>query len=637
MTESASILGPEGPFQFAVDNFTARIQQQQMSTAIETLINQASGVLICESPTGTGKTWAYLVPVVLSGKTAIISTATRHLQDQVFDKDLPQVLDILNLKRKVCLLKGRANYLCLHRLHTHAAVEAARTSKFDRQYSQICQWSQDTYSGDINELTTLEENSILRPLITSTSDNCLGGECTHFDECFVRKARVKALEADIVVVNHHLFLANMVLNQDGLGQLLPNTDVLVFDEAHSLPETASMQLSRSLSARQIVQFVTDLKTKLSEQQTAVDELYDKLKQLESSLGSALALFVKPLRTESDSFFSQPAMREPFDHLLDALDTLTQHLSALTDQKDYELLYQRCHFYSELLGECLFNEHEIEKYFCWIDSSPGQFRINQTPLELSEFGQSLTQNESKASVLVSATLSSGGDFSYFTDQLGLADAKENYFESPYDYTRQCRLYLPANMPDPWQPEYAEKLLAHAINLIELYQGKTFFLFTSHRAMENAYVQLQQQVNYPLLKQGQKPKHELIDEFKRLGNAVLLGTSSFWEGVDVKGERLSCVIIDKLPFASPDDPVLKARLKRIELKGRHPFIHYQVPQMIISLKQGIGRLIRDETDRGVIMIGDSRLITKAYGKRVIKALPNIPKVNKWQDIVDFVKAG
>ena len=636
MSDSALILGDQGPFLSTIDNFRPRTQQQQMSAEIETLINQESGVLVCESPTGTGKTLAYLVPLVLSSKTAIISTATRHLQDQVFYKDLPLVLDTLKIKKKICLLKGRSNYLCIHRLHTQGAVEAAKSSKFDDVYSSICQWSQQTKSGDINDLSSLEENSVLRPLVTSTSDNCLGGDCAHFDECFVRKARVKALEADIVVVNHHLYLANLVLNQDGLGQLLPKTDVMVFDEAHSLPETASMQLSRSLSSRQLSQMLADLKSVLSEDAKPVDELFELMQRLSNDLDSCLDLFSKPLKVPADDYFTDSSSSAPFQRLLGDLDVLCDQLKSRSDKKEYDLLHQRAFQSTELLGECLFSEHEKEKYFCWIDASKFQFRMNQTPIELTEFGHQLSASESTSSILVSATLSSAGDFKFFTNQLGLEECRTQCFSSPYDYKRQCRLYLPEQLPDPWHRDYPVKLLDCATKLIHLYQGKTFFLFTSHAAMETAYEQLKVSIGFPLLKQGQKPKHKLIDQFKELNNAVLLGTSSFWEGVDVKGASLSCVIIDKLPFASPEDPVLKARLKRMEQFGQNPFMHYQVPQMIIALKQGIGRLIRDETDSGVIMIGDCRLTTKAYGRRVLKALPPIPRLSKWDQVKAFVNS-
>ena len=633
MTGSDFILGPDGPFTAALENFRVRIQQQEMGSEIESLINDNQGVLVAESPTGTGKTLAYLVPVVSSDKTAIISTATRHLQDQVFYKDLPLVLKALGIKKRSCLLKGRSNYLCLHRLHTHASVQAARNAAYDKTYQTICQWSNQTPTGDVNDLQVLEETSQLRPLITSTTDNCLGSECTHFNDCFVRKARLKALEADIVVVNHHLFLANMVLKDDGLGQLLPRADILVFDEAHSLPEIASTQLSRSVTSRQMTQLAGDLKSALLEMPEGVDELFACYEALEKQLVSILKRFTKPLKSEAQEFFDDHKTRGAFQTLLDILDQLSQLLKARSDHKEYDLLFLRANHCSELLGECLYNEHEREKYFCWIETGKRYFRVNQTPVELEQFGTKLSQSDSGSSVLVSATLSSAGDFSYFCEQLAITDATTHSWPSPFDYKKQCRLYIPEDLPEPRHPEYASALLEYAVKLINLFGGRLFFLFTSHHAMETMYPLLRARIDYPILKQGQMPKHDLIDKFKALGNGVLLGTSSFWEGVDVKGSTLSCVIIDKLPFASPDDPVLKARMKRMAEAGRNPFMHYQIPQMVIALKQGIGRLIRDENDQGVVMIGDSRLHTKRYGIKVLRALPAIPQTTRWAEVEQF----
>ena len=633
MQTSEFILGPDGPFISALENFHVRIQQQQMGSEIESLINNNQGVLVAESPTGTGKTLAYLVPVVSSDKTAIISTATRHLQDQVFYKDLPLVLNTLGIKKRTCLLKGRSNYLCIHRLHTQASVHAARDSRHDKTYETICEWSNQTPTGDVNDLQVLEETSELRPLITSTSDNCLGSECTHFNECFVRKARLRALESDIVVVNHHLYLANLVLKDDGLGQLLPRAGVLVFDEAHSLPEIASMQLSRSVTSRQINQLSSDLKSKLLDESSGIEELFNSCEKLEKQMVTVMKSFTKPLKSEAQDFFDNQKSQASFQKLLDVLDQLTQLLKTRVDNKEYELFYQRANNCSELLGECLYSEHEQDKYFCWIEAGKLYFRINQTPIELEQFGARLSQPDAVSSVLVSATLSSAGDFSYFCEQLALSDCTTHSWPSPFNYKTQCRLYLPADLPEPRHPDYTQTLREHAVKLINLFGGRLFFLFTSHYAMEAMYPQLQTRIDYPILKQGQMPKQDLIDQFKLLGNAVLMGTSSFWEGVDVKGSTLSCVIIDKLPFASPEEPILKARMKRMEETGRNPFMHYQIPQMVISLKQGIGRLIRDEKDHGVVMIGDSRLTSKRYGAQVLRALPAIPKIGNWDEVEEF----
>ena len=635
LPDSRELLGAGGPFASKLANFRSRQQQQEMTACIESLINNGEGVFVAESPTGTGKTLAYLVPVIISDKTAVISTATRHLQDQIFYKDIPLALDALKVKKKVCLLKGRSNYLCLHRLHTQASIEVAKNHKFQQQYVEINDWSNQTKTGDINDIDQLEETSSLRPLITSTSENCLGSECGHFDDCFVRKARLKALEADIVVVNHHLYLANMLLKQDGFGQLLPESEVLIFDEAHALPDTASLQLSRSLSSRQIAQLIGDLNTKLILESNSVDEVFETLQKLDKQLMGVVRLFGKPIKRDAEALFADEEIKSNFGQLLELLEELTLQLKPLAGEKEYDLLYQRSLAVSELLGECLFLEHEKDKYFCWIDAANMRFIFNQTPLKLDELGDRLSDPIGPTTILVSATLSSAGDFSFFSNQLSLTDAKSKSWPSPFDFKQQCRLYLPNNLPDPRAADFAELLLAQAVNLIESCKGRTFFLFTSHLAMETVYPKISELIDYPILKQGQKPKHELIDQFNRLGNAVLLGTSSFWEGVDVKGPNLSCVIIDKLPFASPDDPVLKARLKRMEQNQQNPFMHYQLPQMIISLKQGIGRLIRDEKDKGIIMIGDSRLRTKAYGKRILSSLPAIPTTSNWDEVKSFAQ--
>ncbi len=636
LLNSFNLLGPHGPFSLALDNFRPRYQQQEMTACIEALIDDGEGVFVAESPTGTGKTLAYLVPVIASDKTAIISTATRHLQDQIFYKDIPLAFDALDIKKKICLLKGRSNYLCLHRLHTQASIEVGKNKKLHNQYVAVCEWSNQTATGDINDIDQLEETSTLRPLITSTSDNCLGTECGHFEGCFVRKARLKALDADIVVVNHHLYLANLILKQDGFGQLLPETDVLIFDEAHALPDTASLQLSRSISSRQIAQLIGDLNSKLVLESVSIDELFETQQQLDKQLMVVVRLFGKPIKQDAETLFDNENIKSNFKILLDLLEKLTTQLKSYTDEKEYDLLYQRSLAISELLGECLFLEHEKDKFFCWIDATNMRFVLNQTPLRLDEFGERLSDPSEPVTVLVSATLSSSGDFSYFSNQLSLFQIKSKSWPSPFDFKRQCRLYLPDNLPDPRAPQFAEQLLNSAVNLIEVCKGRTFFLFTSHQAMESTYPKIIDLIDYPVLKQGQRSKQELISQFNQLGNTVLLGTSSFWEGVDVKGPNLSCVIIDKLPFASPDDPVLKARLKRMEQNQQNPFLHFQLPQMIIALKQGIGRLIRDESDIGIIMIGDSRLKTKSYGKRVLNALPAIPITSDWEEVESFARS-
>ncbi len=635
LPDSAHFLGPDGPFAAKLDHFRPRQQQQEMADCIESLITRGEGAFIAESPTGTGKTLAYLTPSISANQTVIVSTATRHLQDQIFYKDLPLVLDTLNLRKKVCLLKGRSNYLCLHRLHTHAALEVNKNNKLDEIYSQICDWSNTTVSGDINEIEQLEETSRLRPLLTSTSDNCLGSECGHFDTCFVRKARQKALEADVLVVNHHLYFANLLLKEDGFGQLLPESEILIFDEAHALPEIASNQLSRRLSSRQIAQLISDLNTKLVLETNSVDELFESMQKLDKQLMAVVRLFSKSEKLDIEQLFENQQIKHGFEQLLQIVEELTLQLKALDDDREYSLFYQRSLYIAELLGECVFLEHEKDKYFCWIDAADMRFILQQTPIQLDEFGDRLSDPMGPVTVLVSATLSSAGDFSYFHNQLALSTVDSKSWSSPFDFARQCRLYLPQRFPDPRSAEFGEILLAEAIKLIQVCNGRTFFLFTSHLAMERAYPELSAQIAYPILKQGQRPKHELIEQFNQLGNAVLLGTSSFWEGVDVKGPNLSCVIIDKLPFASPDDPVLKAKLKRMEQNQQNPFMHYQLPQMIIALKQGIGRLIRDENDKGIIMIADARLRTKAYGKRVLASLPSIPITSDWQQIESFAQ--
>ncbi len=626
------ILSETGPFANCLDGFTVRPQQQQLAQTIaEVLSNDDS--LVCEAGTGTGKTFAYLVPVLLSGKRVIISTGTKHLQDQLYYKDLPIVRKALNVPIVTALLKGRANYLCLHRLE-YGDENFSYISKEDlSELPMIKQWATQTDKGDLAELTTLPEDAAIRSRIVSSAENCLGQDCSFYDNCFVFKARRKANEAEVIVVNHHLLLADLALRESGFGEVLPKADTIIFDEAHQLPDLASDFFSQTLSSRQFTELFNDTTVAYLTDASDMEEVQDEIRECQTSLRKLrLSFGRKERRSAWNEVFADKEIKEALQDFLDHLITLEKYLDILAERsKSLENCWRRCSNMIEMLQT--FMERETEDLIQWLETRGQGFLLHQTPLDISATFQARLAEHGCNCIYTSATLSVAGDFTHFTDQLGLSQTNAQSWSSPFDYQKQALLYLPQGMPEPGESIYTEAVINMALPVIEASQGHAFLLFTSHRAMNEAYRLLAGRIDYPLLRQGDAPRSELLQSFRKTKNAVLLGTNSFWEGVDVRGKALSCVIIDKLPFAPPDDPVFRARAAKMQENGQNPFMTYQVPQAVINLKQGVGRLIRDANDYGVLMICDPRLISKPYGKVFLNSLPNMRRSTELADVDEF----
>jgi ATP-dependent DNA helicase DinG len=629
---SQEILGQDGPFARQLEGYTPRQAQQEMAARIEQALAGYS-VFIAESGTGTGKTFAYLVPALLSGRKILISTGTRHLQDQLYHRDLPLVRDALAVPVSTALLKGRSNYLCRYRLDSLETDGRPAGRRDQSNLARIREWSGHTRRGDIAEMNAIPEDSDLWPLVTSTADNCLGSACPHYDECFVNRARREALAADVVVVNHHLFFADLALREEGFGQLLPGVEAVIFDEAHQLPEVASNFLGISLSSHQLVSLCRDSIAEDLKEHSGVAGLPAAAQSLEKAVADFRLTFgVEPRRDAWDKLENAKAVHAA----LAEVKTRLMNLSAALDQAagKGQGLANGARRASDLLDRLLMiSESTPSDYVAWFETTARSFMLYLTPLDIAASFRSHTGNGKKAWIFTSATLAVKKSFAHFQARLGLEEAETGLWDSPFDYARRTLLYIPPGLPAPSTPDYTDRVIDAALPVLTASRGRAFILFTSHRALKAASARLRDALDYPLLVQGDAPRSELLRRFRDLGNAVLLGTSSFWEGVDVRGEALSCVIIDKLPFASPDDPVLQARAAAMEQAGRSPFADYQLPEAVITLKQGVGRLIRDESDHGVLMLCDPRLLSKGYGKTFLASLPPMPLTRTLGDVEAF----
>jgi ATP-dependent DNA helicase DinG len=626
MTDYAEIFGPDGWLATRIQGFSHRPQQQEMAAAVGRILEQR-GALICEAGTGTGKTFAYLVPALMSGLKVIISTGTKNLQDQLFHRDLPRVRESLASPVSTALLKGRANYLCIHRLDNTLVEEIRLTREQVGQLQAIRDWAASTRSGDIAEMSTIPEDATIWPIVTSTTDNCLGQECPAYSKCHLVEARKCAQEADLVVINHHLLCADMALKEEGFGELLPGADCFILDEAHQLPEVASNFFGASLSGRQLQELAKDTIVETHKQAKDTPQLIERAEALKKSAGDLrLAFGLEARRGPWSELTDNPAVERQLERVMDCLSNLTEALQAV-EGRDKGL--DSCKERSEQLRlrlQALRGEGEDDEEAAsirWFETTRQGLRLNRTPLEISGIFQAVMQQHSAAWVFTSATLAVGGSFDHFAHQLGLGEAETHCWDSPFDYPRQALWYVPKGLPEPNHPDFNRSVSERSIPILQASRGRAFLLYTSHRALQEAADYLADKLDFPLLVQGTAPRTELIERFRELGNAVLLGTSSFWEGVDVRGEALSCVIIDKLPFASPGDPVLQARIDALRKRGGNPFMEFQLPQAAIALKQGAGRLIRDERDTGLLVVCDPRLINKPYGKLFIRSLPPMTK--------------
>lgn len=628
------VLGPEGLFSKKLKGFHCREVQLQLAEKIEeTILN--TGTLIAEAGTGTGKTFAYLVPLLMQGKKSIISTGTKNLQEQLFQRDLPEVMEIMSLKPKIRLLKGRSNYLCHHKFYKSFHSKLIRHPDIGPELQLIHEWSHHTQTGDISELDAVPENSLTWRHATSTPDNCLGAECPEFNQCQVFKARRKALDADILVVNHHLLFADMAIKQEGFGELLPNAEVIVLDEAHQIPETASRFFGQSLSSRQLKELIDDSTKEAGEVTGAYAVLSDSLQWLSNSIRDLhLQLSTAAESDTLAALFEQNANTEMVELLVDSLTDLKAALEPISSQSaGLSACLNRTEFQIDFLNNILLMEESNSVY--WYEKRDRSFAFYKTPIDISDPLTNFRKLNPASWILTSATLSVNRSFKHFQQETGLVESESLQLDSPFDYQKNALLYLPQDLPNPQETLFSQQAIKSMLPIIENNPGGTFFLFTTHRALKMAAQFYRQHLNKPLFVQGEGSRHKLLADFSESGNGVLLGAASFWEGVDVSGNRLSCVIIDKLPFANPDTPILQARFQNLQEQGQHPFADHSLPKAIISLKQGVGRLIRSESDRGLLVICDKRITQKFYGKNFISSLPDMKITHQSEEVFNFLQ--
>ncbi|MCD8524963.1 MAG: ATP-dependent DNA helicase [Gammaproteobacteria bacterium] len=606
------ILGENGRLKKIFPHFISRDAQLRMAEAIQETI-QASSTLVVEAGTGVGKTFAYLIPVLLHDKKAIISTGTKNLQDQLFQKDLPALRKILAIEKKIVLLKGRSNYVCLYRLDMPQHHHLFESKSLIKDFSIVGRWSKITKTGDISELDTFADDSSIWPHVVSTVDSCLGSDCEFYQQCFVVKARKEALTADIVVINHHLFFADMSLKEESLSKLLPDVGAVVFDEAHQLYESASSFLSERFSSRQFLLLLRDIQSEyavLGSDHPDILRLTVSLKQEITNF--RLLMGDSGARESWVDFVKKGRVLSSLSELCQQVNELSVCLSEQKQRsKGLESAWQRVHSMYRFLHDLHQSEQDDKNHnvVFWFESFSSSFLLYKTPIDFSEKLSDVWVG-TIAWIYASATLDAGLGIDHFIQPLGIPAKKILFLESPYDYKKQARLYFPRYLPSVNHGDFVARWIEALLPVLEAAAGRSLLLFTSHRAMQQAYTMLHDLVvkKFTVLMQGQASKYALLEQFKRGHRTILLGTSSFWQGVDVQGAALCCVCIDKLPFASPGDPVVKARINAYKTSAHDAFYDYQLPQAVIMLKQGLGRLIRSETDKGVLVIGDLRMLTK-----------------------------
>lgn len=634
MTPIDKVFSANGLLNKSLPQFSPRPSQLQMAQAVFGLTKKGQK-LVVEAETGTGKTFAYLAPALMKDGKVIISTGTKNLQEQLFHRDMPTLRDALAPEKVAVLLKGRSNYLCLHRLEQTVRHPKDFREEGLAQLQSVRTWANQTKSGDLGELSSLPEDAIILPQVTSTQSNCLGRECPQYDECYLVKARKEALEADIIVVNHHLFCADLVLKETGFGELVPDADLVIFDEAHQLPEIASQYFSKSFSTKQVVDLCQD-----------VDVLYRTVLK-DAKAVSQMAAQVERAAKELRLAFQSDSERASLVNALNettvsgAIQNLEEQLEKFETiaktqvgrDKAFDQCIERIEFLRKQL-ELITGRQDIG-YSYWFESTRKHVSFHRTPLSVAEPFSKIMAEHPARWVFTSATLTVNNQFNYFTDKLGLDDAETLLLPSPFDYQRQAVLCLPRYLPEPNDRSMIKHLVDVSLKVIEANSGGTFLLFTSYRVLNLVAEQLGNKTNRTILVQGGTSKRELLNQFSEEGNAVLLGTSSFWEGVDVPGRALRCVLIDKLPFASPDDPLLQALMEDCKRRHRDPFKEIQIPQAVIAMKQGAGRLVRSVHDEGVLIVCDNRLVTRNYGQLFLNSLPNMKRTRDLQVALDFLE--
>ena len=629
-----AVLGANGIIREQIDGFKPRQSQLGMANLISEAIAKNESHVI-EASTGIGKSFAYLVPAFLSNKKVIISTGTKNLQDQLFYKDIPLIRKTVVSSKKIALLKGRSNYACMYRIAKFREQKGFQSGEMANLFSTLTEWASSSDIGDISEFSGIAENDRLWFYATSNADNCLGSDCPDYDRCFVVKARKKAMDADLVVVNHHLYFSDLALKEEGFGEILPETNVLIFDEAHQLPDIASHFFGSNLSMRQFETLSKDIiGAEVSEapDSRVLRSPGKKLDKAVADLRLTLAQF--PQKSEWSRIQYAPPIKKAVAKLDTSINDLLEILEPLASRgKELASCFRRLQSVKQIFKQYLDPE---DTQVSWYEWSERNFRLIISPLEISEaFRNKLNASSCDTVIFTSATLSSQQSFKYYAKRLGIEDIESNQFDSPFDYQSQALLFIPDNLPDPSLPNYARAFGELCYELIKITQGHCFILFTSYRMLTWTADFLRSKIDYPLLVQGDYQRNELLQKYLKARNPVLLGTSSFWEGIDVKGDQLRCVIIDKLPFKSPQDPVYRKRLQLVSENGGNPFIDIQIPEATISLRQGVGRLIRDVDDRGIVALCDNRLNSKSYGKKLIDSLPAMKRTNDLARVKVFIQ--
>lgn len=620
----------DGPLAGLLDGYRPRPGQQALAQTIADCLADSRD-LVAEAATGTGKTLAYLLPVLESGERTILSTGTLNLQEQLFRRDLPLALKVTGAECKTALLKGRANYLCPQRLSQHVDGIADLDESVAGELRTVARWAEQTVSGEVSELAEIGARSPVWPLVTSTQDNCLGSDCPMLRDCPVARARREAQEADIVVVNHHLLFADLALKQTGFGEVLPGAAAVVIDEAHQVPDTAMRFFSRGVSAWQLRELARDTLAACHGAAGSLKILQTPLDELKRALDQAISACADlPPRGDFSRLKHQ---LEDFQALARKLGQLAQALHPLAEQtRDMSNCCDRAELLHDGLSAFLAGQ---DQHVRWFSCRRGRFTLNLTPLDVATPLKQLRESHPATWIMTSATLAVANRFDHFTSRLGLEDARTLVVESPFDYAEQTRLWIPKDLPEPNHPQHTEALLEAALPVIRANGGRAFLLFTSHRALQRGAQWMRTNSDFNLLVQEEAPRPILLDQFIQIPRSVLLGAASFWEGVDVPGNDLTLVVIDKLPFAAPDDPVLEATLKAVREAGENPFTQVQLPQAVLSLKQGAGRLIRQSEDFGVLILGDPRLITRPYGRLFLNSLPKMTRVETGSDAARFLR--
>ncbi|MDE4051841.1 ATP-dependent DNA helicase [Glaesserella parasuis] len=625
---------PEGTLSQNIHGFRPRDAQLEMAQAVVRAVKFAKSAVI-EAGTGTGKTFAYLVPALLSGKKTIISTGSKNLQDQLFNRDLPTIQKALKYKGKVALLKGRANYLCLERLDQVIAMGVVGDKSVLADLAKVRKWHTGTKTGDLSECITIAEDSPILPQLVSTAESCLGSDCPNYKECYVVQARRKALEADVVVVNHHLFCADMAVKETGFGELIPDAELIIFDEAHQLPDIASQYFGQSLTSRQLfdickdsnIVYRTELKD-LAQLGKASDHLQKVVQDFRLLLGDGNK------RGNLREILQDPKVVEGFAKLNENIDFLSEVVKkSLGRSETLDKIFERLAEVKAQLKRL--GDTSVVGYCYWYEINGRSFGLHITPLTVADkFGEQMRANQ-VGWIFTSATLEVGGKFDHFCQRLGIENAEQMVLQSPFDYARQSLLCVPRYLPDTNKSHTLTELGQLLKPVIEANNGRCFLLCTSYFMMRGLADFLREQSSLSVLLQGETSKSRLLEKFVAEPNSVLVATQSFWEGIDVRGDALSLVIIDKLPFTAPDEPLLKARMEDCKLQGGDPFNDIQIPEAVITLKQGVGRLIRDVTDRGAVIICDSRLVMRQYGSTFLKSLPPSKRTRDLAKVLTFLK--